>query len=89
MRAEYERQKPATAGATAFDRWIAGGANNAGIVAAGLYADRVPQFTALLAAEDGDLPRFYDRVRALAATPSAERAAALAPVGAGSRYGDP
>ena len=62
MRAEYERQKAASAGVTAFDRWFAGGANNAGIVAAGLYADRVPQFAALLAAEDGDLVRFYARV---------------------------
>ncbi len=78
MRAEYERQKAASAGVTAFDRWFAGGANNAGIVAAGLYADRVPQFPALLAAEGGDLVRFYARVMALAAMPAAEREAALA-----------
>ena len=84
MRAEYERQKAASAGVTAFDRWFAGGANNAGIVAAGLYADRVPQFTALLAAEDGDLARFYARVKALAAMPQAEREAALAAAAAGS-----
>ena len=66
-----------------FDRWFAGGANNAGIVAAGLYSDRVPQFAALLAAEGGDLPRFYARVKALAALPKAERdesLAALAPI---------
>ncbi len=78
MRAEYERLKATSAGVTAFDRWFAGGANNAGIVAAGLYADRVPQFTALLAAEEGDLVRFYARVRALAAMPAVEREAALA-----------
>ena len=78
MRAEYDRQKAASAGVTGFDRWFAGGANNAGIAAAGLYADRVPQFAALLAAEDGDLVRFYARVRALAAMPAAEREAALA-----------
>ena len=77
MRAEYERQQAASPGVTAFDRWFAGGANNAGIVAAGLYADRVPQFSALLAAEDGDLVRFYARVRALAAMPVTEREAAL------------
>ena len=78
MRAGYERQNPGSSGVTAFDRWLAGGANNAGIAAAGLYADRVPQFTALLAAEDGDLVKFYARVRALAAMPPVEREAALA-----------
>ena len=77
MRAEYEGQKVASDGVLAFDRWFAAGANNAGIVAAGLYADRVPQFAALLAAENGDLARFYARVKALAALPQAEREAAL------------
>ena len=47
------------------------------IAAMALYADRVPQFTALLAAENGDLPRFYSRVKALAALPAAEREPAL------------
>ena len=61
MRAQYERIKGEWNGTPLFDRWFAGGANNAGIVAAGLYADRVAQFAALLAAEGGDLPRFYDR----------------------------
>ena len=69
MRGEYERIKGGWDGAPVFDRWFASGANNAGIVAAGLYADRVPQFAALLAAEGGDLPRFYERVRVLAALP--------------------
>jgi len=73
MRAQYERIKGEWNGAPIFDRWFAGGANNAGIVAAGLYADRVAQFAALLAAEGGDLPRFYARVSALAAMPVAER----------------
>ena len=53
MRVEYERVKSGWDGAPVFDRWFASGANNAGIVAAGLYADRVPQFAALLAAEGG------------------------------------
>ncbi len=81
MRAEYERQKAAAAGATSFERWFAGGANNAGIMAAGLYVDRVPQFNALLAAESGDFARFYARVKALAAMPPAQREAALAAAG--------
>jgi predicted aminopeptidase len=78
MRAEYEALKAGWDGVPAFDRWFAGGANNAGIAAAGLYSDRVPQFRALLDAENGDLPRFYARVKALAALPIAEREAALA-----------
>ena len=78
MRADNERQRQALGGPTAFDRWFEGGANNAGIAAAGLYADRVPQFRALLAAEGGDHPRFYERVKLLAALPKAEREVALA-----------
>ena len=77
LRAAYEAQKTATGGGVSFDRWFASGSNNAGIAALALYADRVPQFTALLAAENGDLPRFYARVKALAALPPAEREPAL------------
>jgi predicted aminopeptidase len=77
MRTEYERIKAGWDGAPVFDRWFASGANNAGIVAAGLYADHVQQFAALLAAESGDLPRFYERVRELAVLPKAERERAL------------
>ena len=77
MRTEYERIKGGWNGAPVFDRWFASGANNAGIVAAGLYNDHVQQFAALLASEGGDLPRFYERVRELAALPKAERERAL------------
>jgi predicted aminopeptidase len=81
MRAENERRRTGadgvSTGVSTFDRWFAAGANNAGIAAAGLYADRVPQFKALLDEERGDLPRFYERVKALAALPSAERGGVL------------
>jgi predicted aminopeptidase len=80
MRSEYETLKAASGIGPAFERWFAGGANNAGIVAVALYDDRVPQFAALLAAENGDLPRFYARVRALAALPPADRVTALSAV---------
>jgi predicted aminopeptidase len=85
MRTEYEKLKTAWGGVPAYDRWFASGANNAGIAAAGLYNDRVPQFAALLATEHGDLPRFYARVKELAALPKSEREAVLARVAAGVR----
>jgi len=77
MRAEYEALKGTSSGSLAFERWFAAGANNAGIASVSLYADRVPQFSALLAAENGDLGRFYARVKALAALPKNEREPAL------------
>ncbi len=78
MHTEYDRLKTTWGGAPAFDRWFASGANNAGIAALGLYADRVPQFAALLATEGRDLPRFYAEVKTLAKLPKAEREPALA-----------
>jgi predicted aminopeptidase len=78
MRAENESRRLASDGRTSFDRWFEAGANNAGIAAAGLYADRVPQFKALLEEEGGDLPRFYERVKTLAALPRGERDVAFA-----------
>jgi predicted aminopeptidase len=87
MRVAYVEAKGAEPGMAAFDRWFAGeggaGPNNASLVSMGLYSDNVPAFRALLAQDDGDLPRFYARVRDLATLPRAERnavlAAALAP----------
>lgn len=81
MRAENERNKLASDGATSFDRWFEAGANNAGIAASAIYADRVPQFQAVLAAEDGDLSRFYARVKTLSKLPKPERELALAHAG--------
>jgi predicted aminopeptidase len=90
MRAAYEPIKAEWGGGPLFDRWFADGANNAGIVAAGLYADRVAQFTALLAREGGDLPRFYARVAELANLPKSERnefLAGLMPAGHAASVG--
>lgn len=80
MRAEYAQLKQAWGGSAAYDSWFAQGPNNASIAAVGLYTQKVPQFQALLAAEGGDLPRFYARVKVLAALPKAERDTALAGV---------
>ena len=51
--------------------------NNADLVAAATYFDCVPGFERELAAVDGDLPRFYQRVRELARLTAPERRARL------------
>ena len=78
MRSDYEAQKSRWNGQGSYDGWFAHGANNASIVATGLYSEEVPQFKALLAAQGGDLPRFYAKVKELARMPKAERQQALA-----------
>ncbi len=78
MRADYDSLKREWGGYPAYDNWFAQGPNNASLAAVGLYTRKVPEFAALLAAEGGDLPRFYARVKALAGTPKIERDAMLA-----------
>ena len=82
MREGYERAKAGDLGLAGYDRWFAGpngaGPNNASIASVALYTGQVPAFRALLAAEGRDLPRFYDRVKVLAALPKPERDEALA-----------
>ncbi len=82
MRAGYERAKAGEAGLVGYDRWFAGfnggGPNNASLASTALYSAQVPAFRVLLAQEGGDLPRFYERVRQLAAMPKPARTAALA-----------
>ena len=78
MQGAYERAKAGEPGLAGFDRWFAQHPNNASLAALGLYSDRVPAFRALLDEAQGDLPRFYERVRALSALPKAERDSALA-----------
>jgi predicted aminopeptidase len=77
MQAAYERSKAGEPGLAGYDRWFAQRPNNASLAAISLYTDRVDSFRALLADTGGDLPRFYARVRELAALPKAERDAAL------------
>jgi len=82
MREGYERAKAGEPGLAGYDRWFAGadngGPNNASVASIALYTGQVPAFRALLAAEGGDLRRFYHRVQVLAAQPKADRDAALA-----------
>jgi len=81
MRAEYAALKAAWGGYSAYDSWFAQGPTNAGLAAVGLYSQKVPEFRALLASVDGDLPRFYAKVKALAALDNkAQRNRALAAI---------
>jgi predicted aminopeptidase len=56
-----------------YEAWIESGLNNAHLASVATYFDCVPGFERLLAGEDGDLPRFYAAVRALAHAPHAQR----------------
>ena len=80
MKAGYEARKAEWGGFGPYDNWFARGPNNASLTAVGLYAQKVPQFRALLAAMGNDLPAFYARVKDLSAMPRDQREAALAAV---------
>ena len=60
-----------------YKKWLEQELNNAKIASLALYTQLYPAFEALLKEEDNNLPRFYERVRTLAATPYPERKAAL------------
>lgn len=78
MRREYGAMKVGWGGFAGYDWWFAEPVNNAQIASVAIYTQLVDRFTALLAQEGGDLPRFYARVKALAARPEGERRAELA-----------
>lgn len=69
--------------ARAYDEFMLKDLNNAKIGSIATYTRRVPQFTALLDSAGGDMARFYDEVRVLAALGKEERNRrldALAPI---------
>lgn len=74
---EYRQLKISWGGFAGYDRWFAGKPNNATLASVALYTELVPAFTALLAREGGDLPRFYAAVKELARLPKDERHARL------------
>jgi predicted aminopeptidase len=85
MRVAYDALKKEWGGFAAYDGWFAQGPNNANLAAVGLYTQKVPEFHALLAADSGDLRRFFAHVKALAALPKGERDSALAAAAAANR----
>jgi predicted aminopeptidase len=60
-------------GFAGYAKWFSQHLNNAKLAAVAFYTDRVPAFRAILHEEDGDLPRFYARVRQLGNMPKAQR----------------
>ena len=82
MRADYAALKLQWGGGAGYDAWFAQGPTNASLAAVALYSQKVPEFRAMLAAEGGNLPRFYTKVKELARLPKAERDQALAAFGA-------
>ncbi len=60
-----------------YDQWMSAGLNNAQLASLATYYDCVPGFKRLLAAQDGDLTRFYAAVRELTREPREQRHARL------------
>jgi predicted aminopeptidase len=77
LRAEYEALKQSWGGFKGYDRWLGPNANNASLASVAVYTHLVPAFQALLDRSEGDLPRFYDEVRRLAAMSKPQRQAML------------
>jgi predicted aminopeptidase len=79
---DYEKSEKIRSG---YDDWIDQGLNNAHLASVATYFDCVPAFQKILAEQDGDLARYYARVRELARGPAATRQALCrqsAPAGA-------
>jgi predicted aminopeptidase len=78
LQRDYAALRASWGGWPGYDRYFAQSPGNAHLGAVATYNDLVPGFEALLAAEGGDLPRFYARVRELASLPQPQRHAQLA-----------
>lgn len=67
LRRDFAALKANWGGYAGYDRFLAEDLNNAKLASFSLYSELVPAFEALLDQEDHQLPRFYQRVRDLAA----------------------
>jgi predicted aminopeptidase len=74
---EYQALKQSWGGFKGYDRWLGPNANNASLASVAVYTHLVPAFQALLERSEGNLPRFYEEARRLAAMPKQERRAML------------
>jgi len=82
MSDEYTALKTSWGGFAGFDRLLARGLNNAFLVSIASYTELLPAFRALLAQNQGDLPRFYGAVKEISKLEKAERDARLAKLAA-------
>ncbi len=73
MAREYQQLKTTWGGFKGYDPWFARQPNNANLASVAIYTGKVPAFQALLARENGNLPRFYDAVKSLAQLDKRER----------------
>jgi predicted aminopeptidase len=77
MRAEHQALKIGWGGYAGYDWWFAQPINNAQLASVAIYSQLVPGFQALLAESGGELPKFYDAVRALTQLSAEQRRARL------------
>ena len=61
-----------------YDAWFAAPPSNARLASVNLYSEKVPAFEALLTQQGGDLPKFFEAVKALAREDKVTRDAKLA-----------
>jgi predicted aminopeptidase len=78
LRRDYAELKASWGGYSGYDNFFAEDLNNAKLASLSLYSALVPAFEALLEQEDRELPRFYQRVRSLAALDKEARRGVLA-----------
>src|SRR5204863_590617 len=77
MKQEYELVKVQWGEDPEYDGWFSHQLNNAHLNSVAAYYDLVPGFEQMLAANGGDLEKFYNEVSRLAKKPKDERHAAL------------
>ena len=89
MKAAYDRIKAGEAGMAGYRPLVRRAADRGRTTRASasvaLYTAQVPAFRALLDQEGGDLPRFYARVKEIAALPKPDRDDVLAQAAEGSQ----
>jgi predicted aminopeptidase len=73
LKQEYAALKSGWGGDTEYDEWFSRPINNAQLNSVATYYDLVPSFERLLAANGGDLEKFYQAVERLANMPEKKR----------------
>lgn len=73
LKADYARARESWGTDAEYDAWFAAPLNNARLNSVATYYDLVPGFERLLAADGGDLDRFYQTAQRWSKSPKAER----------------